>query len=43
MLQIRMLMLRFWIWRATLKARMKDAMGVKTTPWEEFLIETWLM
>lgn len=43
MLKLRMIMLRFWIWKTTFRARLKDAIGLETTDFEEFLIETWLM
>lgn len=30
---------RIWFWTLNAKARVKDAMGMKLTPWEQFLIE----
>ena len=30
---------RVWIWVLTTKAKLKEAMGLRLTPWEDFLIE----
>jgi len=30
---------RIWFWGNRMKARIKDALSMKLTPWEEFLIE----
>ena len=30
---------RVWIWILTTKAKLKEAMGLRLTPWEDFLIE----
>ncbi len=30
---------RIWFWTLNMKARIKETIGLKLTPWEDFLIE----
>lgn len=34
-----MMRLRMWLCAERCKARLKDALGMKLTPWEDFMIE----